>query len=225
MSHFNSADTVSAIGNRLVALRQSSRKRIMDGTLIARILEGAPPKHSYIRYLKNVYLYAIHSAVVIGLAGARAVHRSPPVAAYLLHHATEKTGNEARAFSDLKELGVSEKEILGSKPTANCLSMIGMEYYYAAHSNPVALLGWMYTLQSLGEDIGHLVATKVSEGLSFGRRATSFLRGHADADYDHVKGVTETITRHVPPVDLAELLYVAEISARFYGGLISDALE
>jgi pyrroloquinoline quinone (PQQ) biosynthesis protein C len=216
--------TTEDIESRLLALRRTSLERITRSPVVEQIMSGKDPEKLYIRYLKNVYHYATHSAVVIGMAGARSVHRSNKVAEYLLHHATEETGHESWAFSDLKDLGLSEKEILESRPTPNCLAMIGMEYYYAAHGNPIALLGWMYTLEALGDDVGHMMAKKLGETLALGqKKGTYFLAGHGDADHDHIKGITTTIIEHVPPADREEMIYVAENSANFYIGLINDA--
>jgi thiaminase len=213
------------VENQLVSLRRSSLQRLTQTRAVAEVLSGKLSPKSYIRYLMNIFHYATHSAVVIGMAGARAVHKSNKVAQYMLHHAIEETGHEAWALSDLKDLGVSEKEILASRPTPSCLAMIGMEYYYAGHGNPIALLGWMYTLEALGDDVGHMIASKVGTGLSLGQKGTYFLSGHGDADHDHIKDITNTIVRDVPTADLGELFYVAENSAGFYIGLINDALE
>jgi heme oxygenase len=210
------------IGEQLAILRHNSLERVKRSPVFARVMEGADVRDIYIRFLKNVYHYATHSAIVIGMAGARTVSRSTRVAQYLLHHAIEETGHEAWAMSDLKELGVPESEVRASRPTPNCMAMIGMEYYYAGHGNPIALLGWMYTLEALGDDIGHAIATKVGAGLN--HKGTYFLSGHGDADHDHIKDITNVVLHDVPREDLDELLYVARNAAQFYVGLINDSL-
>jgi heme oxygenase len=217
-----SAAALSEIGEQLANLRRDTLERVRRNPVFARVMEGSDVRDIYIRFLKNVYHYATHSAIVIGMAGARTVRRSTRVAQYLLHHAIEETGHEAWAMSDLKELGVSESEVLASRPSLNCMAMIGMEYYYAGHGNPIALLGWMYTLEALGDDIGHAIATKVGAGMN--HKGTYFLSGHGDADHDHIKDITNVVLHDVPREDLDELLNVARNAATFYVGLIDDSL-
>ncbi|MGZ4929220.1 MAG: hypothetical protein ACXV76_13265 [Halobacteriota archaeon] len=86
---------------RLDSRREQSKHELMKHPAVQAMLNGQPLLDVYKRYLLNVFHYARHSAVVIGLAGARAIHRSPAVGAYLLHHATEEVGHECWAQSDL----------------------------------------------------------------------------------------------------------------------------
>lgn len=219
----NMASSVNVdIAQQLAALRKSTLEKLTLSPTVGRYLYGSPPRDHYIAYMTNVYHYACHSAVVIGIAGARAVSRCPKVAQYLLHHAIEETGHEAWALSDLKDLGLSEADVRRSRPSLHCLAMIGMEYYYAAHGNPIALLGWMYTLEALGDDVGHLISAKVQEGLKLGKQGIYFLSGHGEADHDHIKDITDVIVNDVPSEDIAELLYVSNRSAELYLGLIND---
>jgi hypothetical protein len=210
------------IGESLAQLRRDTLERVKRNPVFARVMEGANVRDIYIRFLQNVYHYATHSAIVIGMAGARTVSRSTRVAQYLLHHAIEETGHEAWAMSDLKELGMSESEVLASRPSSNCMAMIGMEYYYAGHGNPIALLGWMYTLEALGDDVWHAIAARVGAGMN--HKGTYFLSGHGDADHDHIKDITNVVLHDVPREDRDELLYVARNAAKFYVGLIGDCL-
>lgn len=210
---------------RLADLRNLSRERLLRHPLILGLLSGQPLIDIYASYLLNVFHYATHSAIVIGMAGARCVSKAPEVAKYLLHHATEEVGHEHWAKSDLQNVGVSGEAIQCSRPSPSCLAMIGMEYYWAVHANPVALLGWMYTLEGFGDDIGHLVASKIGEQLKASQGGTYFLQAHGDADHDHIQDITRVIANAVSPQDVDDVFYVADMSCHYYLGMLTEIAE
>jgi pyrroloquinoline quinone (PQQ) biosynthesis protein C len=211
--------------SRLLSLRETTRENLRQHPVVIGILNGAPFRQLYTDYLLNVYHYATHSAIVIGMAGARAVNRSDKVAQYLLHHATEELGHQQWAMSDLVDLGLSEKQVINSRPSHSCMAMISMEYYWAAHANPVGLLGWMYTLEALGDDFGNLLASVLNANFSLQGKGTYFLKGHGAADHDHIQDITDIIINHVPAADIEEVLYVAELSATYYLGILDDIMK
>jgi pyrroloquinoline quinone (PQQ) biosynthesis protein C len=142
-----------------------------------------------------------------------------------MHHATEEVGHEKWAQSDLQVLGISADEIMQSRPTPSCSAMIGTEYYWAVHDNPVALIGWMYTLEGFGDDIGHLVASQIAKQLPSGQGGTYFLHSHGDADHEHIRDITKVISQDVAEKDLDDVFHVADLSCRFYLGMLSEAAE
>jgi pyrroloquinoline quinone (PQQ) biosynthesis protein C len=177
----------------------------------------------YIGYLVNVYHYAQHSAQVISLAGSRCVRHQPELARYYFKHAEEELGHEAWALSDLRALGVIETRVAETHPTPACAAMIGPEYYTAGHGNPVALLGWLHALEALGNDLGHVVARGIDRGIGSAGNASYFLRGHGDADRDHIEDIDEQIHRYAnSPSDEADIFCVAEASADLYVRMLDE---
>ena len=79
-----------------------------------------------------------------------------------MHHADEELGHEQWALDDLAVLGVPAQLVRASRPVPACAAMIGYEYYIAAHANPVALFGWLYTLEAMGDDLGSRIARNVA---------------------------------------------------------------
>ena len=59
----------------------SVRQRVLEGItatpIVANVLSGDADKQAYARYLTNVWHYAQHSSIVIGLAGSRCVAEHP----------------------------------------------------------------------------------------------------------------------------------------------------
>ncbi len=215
---------MSTFGEELSTLRARSLRRVRETSLVRAVLAGDAPRAAYVRYLQDVQQYAQHSPVVIALAGARAAAANPEAARYLIRHAGEELGHDAWARADLHALGVSPEGIRTARPSPPCMSMIGLEYFWAGHGNPVALLGWTFALEALGDDVGRLAATALARANPTGAPSTTFLAGHGEADHDHVRDIFALIEEHVTaPDDRADLMFVATLSANLYAEILELA--
>jgi hypothetical protein len=210
----------------LALLQVRTIERILGTPLARGILAGEPDRTHYIGYLVNVFHYARHSAQVIALAGSRCVESHPALAEYYFRHAGEELGHERWALSDLADLDLPEKTVRESAPAPSCAAMIGLEYYAAGHGNPVSLLGWMRVLESLGDDLGHRIAGLIDRGLAKDRAApkgSAFLRGHGDADREHIKEIDRQIAACADsPLDMRDILVVARASADLYVHMLEE---
>lgn len=200
---------------QLEPLRTQVREALLGLDGIQAVVAGKADPSFYRRYLENVWHYAQHSSTVIGLAGSRCVGSHPPLAKYLLHHALEELGHDEWALEDLAALGADVDAARRSRPVPACAAMIGFEYYTAGHANPVGLFGWLYVLEAMGDDLGHMVANALSEGLSL-PDGVRFLAGHGDADEDHTREIIEQIETNIPAADMPDVVHVAEIIADLY---------
>lgn len=201
----------------LLSVRQHVRDQLQNTSGIKAVLAGKPSREFYIRYLINVYQYAQHSPKVIGLAATRCTSSHPQLARYLLHHADEEMGHDLWALADLRDLGVNEAEVRASYPEPACTSMIGVTYYTAGYANPIALFGWLYVLEAMGDDLGSLAAQRIDEGLKLQGKALRFLAGHGVNDVAHTADLTNHISKYVvDPVDRSDINHVANVVSDLY---------
>lgn len=205
-------------------LRGEVREAIIGQDMVRAVLDGKADPAGYIRYLENVWHYAQHSSIVIGLAGARCVPVSEPLADYLLHHAREELGHDQWALDDLAGLGVPAEKVRASRPVPACAAMIGVEYYVAGHGNPVGIFGWLFVLESMGDDLGHAVSAQVAEGLKL-PDSVKFLAGHGDADADHTRDIIEQIEANISGPDLDEVHHIADVMADLYVRIFAEIGE
>jgi len=205
----------------LDSVRARVREQLTSIKPIGDVIAGTGDGRFYARYLTNVWHYAQHSATVIGLAGTRCVLSHPPLAKYLLHHSLEELGHDQWALDDLKAMGVSEAEVRKTRPVPACSAMIGYEYYLAGYGNPVGLFGWLYVLEAMGDDLGHLVAKGFKETLNL-PGGVKFLAGHGEADEEHTKDIIEQIERHIKGDDLADVHHVADVIADIYTRMFQE---
>jgi len=207
--------------SHLLAARSALLADIQATPAVRSLVGGRPDPQSYKAYLINVWHYARHSAEVIGLAGARCVPDNPALAHYLFHHAQDELGHEKWALEDLATLGVAEAELLESRPLPSCAAMIGYEYYLAGRANPVGLFGWLYMLEAMGEDLGPTISARLSKAFE-PATGVRFVRAHGVSDTVHTRELTEQITTHVKPADLAQVNHVADVVAQLYLGIFQQ---
>lgn len=210
----------------LRVLQETVTNRLMSTEIVRRVMRGDLTLDQYKSYMADVYCYALHSSQVIALAGSRLVLSHPPLAQYLFRHAEEELGHDKWAASDLRDLGLGPSDIGSIVPSSPCARMIGLEYYYAAHANPVGLFGWMFVLESLGGKIGGGIATAVDQALQLGGKGTYFLRGHGEADAHHSEDLYDVISANVESAaDRADFLYMARESEDLYCAILDNALR
>ncbi|MCB1043549.1 MAG: iron-containing redox enzyme family protein [Acidobacteria bacterium] len=207
--------------DRLLRLRAATVEGISKTHIAQAARAGTLSKRMYGRYLLNVWHYAQHSSVVIGLAGSRAVQCLPPLADYLFHHAQEEMGHDAWVFEDLINLGMSEDEIRASKPTTHCAAMVGYEYFMALVANPISIFGWLYVLEAMGDDLGQEIAQHLARN-PVTAQSIKFVAGHGEADVAHTADLTNMIQSHITGSDLEDVVHAAEVIKDLYIGLFRD---
>ena len=208
----------------LHALQKRAVDALMQHQVVASLMRGVVERDAYRCYLGDVYCYAQHSSQVIALAGTRLVPRHPPLAQYLFRHAEEELGHERWAAPDLVALGTGERELRSIRPSSPCMQMLALEYYYAAHDNPVGLFGWMFALESLGGIVGDRMAQALDRSLGLGREALNFLTRHAAADTHHSRDLARVIGEQVvEPSDREAFATMFSESLRLYCGILDHA--
>lgn len=181
----------------LRAMQTDAAKQLLARPVAQEIIRGKITRLEYVNYMCDVYCYALHSSQVIGLAAVRLTLSHPPMARYLFKHAEEEMGHDQWAKNDLLDLGVTETEIARSRPSSPCHRMLGLEYLYAAHLNPVGLFGWMFVLESLGGRVGGGLATAIDKTLKLNGKGMYFLKGHAEADAHHSEDLYRVIEENI----------------------------
>lgn len=210
----------------LRTLQKQATDRLMSTKIVSELTRETFSLQQYRTYMCDVYSYALHSSQVIALAGSRLVLSHSPLAQYLFRHAEEELGHDQWAASDLADLGLSPLEIKKVLPSSPCIRMIGFEYYYAAHANPIGLFGWMFVLETLGGKSASRISKAIDQALKLNGKATYFLRGHGDADAQHSEDLCSVIGDGVTsPEDVETFLYTVAESESLYCDILDHAFN
>lgn len=202
---------------QLAAIRKHVHDELVSTRIVRNILAGEPDLEAYKRYLVNVRYYAQFSPVVMALGASRCVATHPDLAGYLLHHADEEKGHDAWALADLADLGMEREEALTARPVDACQALVGYIHFLAGHDRAIALFGWMFVLEAVGNDLGTLAGQKLGEGLGDAKKAVRFVAGHGVADTDHTREIVEQIDKYVTaPEDQEAVLRASEVVADLY---------
>lgn len=174
--------------------------------------------HPDIRRLYVLYLLTMHGLVRAavpllreGLDCARArADRDPAavrLAAYLEHHIPEEVGHDRWVVQDLEALGVSEEEIWSRLPSPQTAALVGAQYYWMRHVDPIAVLGYV-TVMECYPPSPELVDL-LMERTGWPREAFRSLRRHARLDIRHRADVLALLDELPLTPDQARLIAIS----------------
>ena len=149
--------------------------------------------HSSLRALYPEYLITLHSmmraSVPLMEAASREARKrldpalSLPLVRYLDCHIAEESGHDEWLVEDLSWLNITREQITSRQPSAAAAAMVGSQYYWIYHYNPLAILGYMSALEwyPMSEAIIRNIQSKCALPLE----SFNTLLKHAELDPHH----------------------------------------
>ena len=139
------------------------------------------------------------------------------LADYFGHHVTEEAAHDEWLLDDMEVLGFKRHEILERIPPAEAAEMVGAQYYWLHHSDPVALLGYVAVLEGDPPREDELESAVLRTGLPHDAFRTFI--SHAKLDPNHKQELDDFIDS-LPLTDAQQnLLAVSALTT--VGGLQS----
>lgn len=139
--------------------------------------------------LKASYQVIRASTPLLELARDQALQRAAedPIAAklasYLAQHVDEERGHDEWLLKDLAALGVTAADVEAELPSPHVAGMVGAQHYWALHTHPVAILGYIAVLEGEPPEESFFLDAARRSGLP--EAAFSTLRYHARVDREH----------------------------------------
>jgi len=145
------ASTVEAPSPNSAALRQ--KLALVSGASIERFWTRPDLSQIFPQFL--FLTHCIIRASVPLMAAAARVSRErggqndiyPRMDEYLSHHVTEEASHDEWLLDDMEVLGFERGEVLRRVPSAAVAELVGAQYYWLHHADPVALLGYIAVLE------------------------------------------------------------------------------
>lgn len=192
----------------------------------ARLLAGSVSIDEYASFLEQTYLYVRHTRPLLRRAARRLSEEvgRPDLKELFERKAGEEDGHEEWALADLRAIGRPADESRRASPTPAVSAYIAWNSFTVEHGSPIAFLGTAYVLEALSaaraaETVKNLVAYS---GIPNIERAVVFLRGHADADTDHIEQLGRNLTALArSPLDHESVLLSAVITRATYAKLLA----
>lgn len=105
------------------------------------------------------------------------------LADYLIQHIKEETGHDTWLLEDLASLGVTAEYALRRAPAPSIAALVGSQYYWILHHDPVALLGYIAVMEGYPPTIQRIDDLMSRTGLT--PEGFRSLRKHALLDPHH----------------------------------------
>lgn len=105
------------------------------------------------------------------------------LASYLDAHVGEERGHDDWLLDDLAVLGVDRADVLARTPSPTVAELVGAQYYWTLHHDPVAVLGYVAVLE--GYPPSRELAEELIARTGHPRKAFRTILAHAALDPGH----------------------------------------
>jgi pyrroloquinoline quinone (PQQ) biosynthesis protein C len=191
-----------------------------------RLFDGSIGRDGYVAWLVQTYHYVRWTTPLLEQAGRRLkrLGRHVMIAELLLQKASEERGHERWLLADLKNLGCTRQEVDNTRPCRAVEAYIAWNRFQSEAGSPTAFLGTAFVLEYLsvyraGEAVERLLERNAIPHI---HQAVTFLRGHADADGEHVTGLMAVLRTLTDSTEQAALLLSARNTRALYTGLFPE---
>jgi pyrroloquinoline quinone (PQQ) biosynthesis protein C len=192
-----------------------------------RLFDGVIDAESYAAWLAQTYHYVRWTQPLLARAGRqmKRMGKYPALAELLLQKSSEEHGHEQWLLADLKSLGWTRERVEHVQVRPAVAAYVAWNRFTAESSAPAAFLGTAYVLEYLSVHRAGLAAEQLITRAAIPniQQAVSFLRGHADADGDHVDGLLSVLRSLTDRQEQAAILLSARTTRELYLGLFSEA--
>jgi len=143
---------------------------------------------------------------------------------YLQKHIPEETGHHEWILNDGEALGLDRQSILQRLPKESATQLVGVQYYWIHHYSPIALAGYIATMEGNPPPAEFFKEVAARNNLSL-KCFSSFLY-HAKIDPQHTRDLDEVLDRlPLTPAQL-ELIGISSLrTIRMMTGIMEDIME
>jgi hypothetical protein len=210
----------------MVELARESVRKLDAHPVAAQLFVGELDKQRYGRYLMQATHQVRSSGPMLAAAGARLLELDRALLAALFSRKSgEEDGHDRWAMNDLLAIGFEEAavdEMAGRFPAVEAYLALTR---FLVELAPVGVLGVAWTLEWFGFARAGAAAEAMTKHSKIPNiaSATSFLRGHGDADQAHVEALKVALGEISRPEELEIIEFAARATATFYLGMFDEA--
>src|ERR1041384_939086 len=211
----------------LIPELKSFRRDYIDGNpIFQRLAGGDLTRFHYLAYLRETYHLVKHTPKYLTIAADQLAESDERLSAYFRNFSKEETGHDLLCIRDIDALGENATRILSGQPGPGVWGIVTQCYFWATVGKAVALLGDAFATEELGVARGLETAGLLEARYGIPREATTFLRVHGNTDEEHLEAAARVIEWYAEEGDcIAEIVYAAKMTYRYYGQLFTDVLE
>ncbi len=192
-------------------------------------------RHPQFPRVYREYIYQSHSIIRASVplmqaaeqACANPKHAGNPVlegfARYLHRHIPEETGHHEWILNDGEALGLDRQSILDRPPTESATQLVGVQYYWIHHYNPIAFAGYIATMEGSPDPAEFIEGIAARNNLPL-KCFSSFLY-HAKIDHKHRQDLDDVLdSLPLTPADF-ELIGISSLrTIRIMTGIMKEII-
>ncbi|TSC22665.1 iron-containing redox enzyme family protein [Corallococcus sp. Z5C101001] len=191
-----------------------------------RLFEGRIHHDDYVYYLVQTYQYVRWSTEFLTESGERMKRegQNTALADLLLQKSAEEDGHERWLLADLRNLGWTQERVERAPICHAVSAYVEWNRFTTRSGTPTAFLGTAYVLEYLSvnrapDSVDRLIA---DSGIANIHKAVTFLRGHGNADGDHVAELESVLRTLTSPEEQAALLMSARMTRAVFPHFFRD---
>lgn len=187
--------------------------------LIGRVVRGDASQSEYVTFLAATYHYVHFSGFLLAKTaeGLRRSQRCPFLLELVEAKAKEEAPHDSWALSDLRNCGANAELVRGGPVPRAVQAYLDFSQVLAEEGSP-AFLGVAYTLEFISmQRARHAAENLRAHGkIANIERSLRFLRGHGDADQEHVARLAGLLSQVTDTRDQAEIRFSAALLRSLY---------
>jgi hypothetical protein len=162
-----------------------------------RVEPPEPSRRRYLAYLHEMHALIRASVPLMERAASRCAVLAPcePVAGalgrYLERHIEQERDHDTWLLEDIAAAGGDPTRTVRRPSSPDIADLAGAQYYWIEHQHPIALLGYIRTLEGNAPAPG--LADRLADRTGLPDAAFHTVRAHAELDHGHLAELDETI--------------------------------
>ena len=179
------------------------------------------------------YLVAYHGILratipLLQTARREALARDGPgsrrLASYLETHIEEEMGEDEWLLQDLEALEVDRAAVLEHVPSPKVARLVGAQYYWVLHVDPVSILGYLAALERNPPSLGFI--DELIQRTGHDRAAFRTLIAHAERDPDHAVELDDLLDHIELTTEQWELVSLSAVNTvHLLAGVLDDIVQ
>jgi pyrroloquinoline quinone (PQQ) biosynthesis protein C len=210
----------------LEASEQDYREAFDAHPVFLALQNGTFNRSSYLSYLRETFHLIRHTTSTFARAVSHVPDEQRAFRGWLLDQAVDEHSHDLLCITDIEALGEEPVTFLSAHPRRGAWGLITQCYYLAEH-NPVALLGYLLTTESIGASYAAKYADLLTSPLyDYKSNQVTFLRAHGGFDVKHF----EEVKKFMDALEAGDSLRDTILAARrftimYYSQMLRDSLD
>lgn len=185
--------------------------------ILRRLEEGSFSLHDYQRLLVNMRQQVMEGSRWITRAASSLDISGAALRSLFIHHAKDEHRDYELLEQDFVSVGGALSEIQNAEKNVGSEALSAWMFHRAGQPNPFDLLGAMFVIEGLGNQLAARWAERIQELLRLSENQVRFLAYHGVNDENHFERLEDALSSGIVTPEVgASIVKTAKVTARLY---------